>query len=78
MQFVQLLNDYNFTLFSQSYLNDPEVMGALSEIMQDQSKITKYLNNPKIMKAMAAMQGMMGGMGKGKGETYSRIGLLNC
>ena len=39
--------------------DDPEVMAAVAEVARDASSISKYQNNPKVMRFYRSMAGMM-------------------
>lgn len=45
--------------------NDPEIMAALTDIMSNPANISKYKDNPKIMKLIAMVKNASGGEGMG-------------
>lgn len=57
--------------FSQSDMfqafNDPEVSAAFQDIMANPANVSKYQNNPKVMKLVAKIGASMGGRGGGAG-----------
>ncbi|GMT19342.1 hypothetical protein PFISCL1PPCAC_10639, partial [Pristionchus fissidentatus] len=58
-------------------MQDPEVAGAVFEIMQNPSALMKHMGNPKVMAAFSKLKGMFGGMSD-EGEHAHEHGEGGC